>query len=43
MNSFVEDNREVAEEGIQMTLLQWDGNRFSEEATNPRGVKAPAF
>jgi len=30
-------------EGIQMTSLQWDGSRFSEEAANPRGVKALAF
>ena len=26
-----------------MAVLQWDRNRFSEEAANPRGVKVPAF
>jgi hypothetical protein len=29
--------------GVPMATLQRDGNRYSEEAANPRGVKVPAF
>ncbi len=30
-------------EGVPMATLQRDGNRYSEEAANSRGVKVPAF
>ncbi len=30
-------------EAVQTVFPYWDGNRFSDETANPRGVKVPAL